>query len=196
VSYPNLLTPEQKLADGKALLGIPKIVVICGSTRFMQEMADADRELTWAGHIVVKPGCDMKTPNALWADPAEAEVGKVRLDGLHRAKIRLADEVLVVGGCVGDSTRAEIAYARELGKPVRFTHPEVDPITHDGFDLAGDPAVHYGPRERCCDPACEEAHVVADDSDDPETGTRLCGYGATHDGHEWTSRPDIWCPGS
>ncbi|TKT03052.1 hypothetical protein E4U91_25125 [Streptomyces lasalocidi] len=26
-----------------------------------------------------------------------------------------------------DSTRAEIAYARSLGKPVRFTHPEVDP---------------------------------------------------------------------
>lgn len=46
---------------------------------------------------------------------------------LHRAKIRLADEVLVVGGHVGDSTRAEIAYARSLGRPVRFTHPEVDP---------------------------------------------------------------------
>jgi hypothetical protein len=127
VSYPQLLTPEEKLATGKALLGIPKIVVICGSTRFMQEMADADRELTWAGHIVVRPGCDMKTPHALWSNPAEAEVGKVRLDGLHRAKIRLADEVLVVGNYVGDSTRAEIAYARSLGKPVRFTHPEVDP---------------------------------------------------------------------
>jgi hypothetical protein len=35
--------------------------------------------------------------------------------------------VLVVGDYVGDSTRAEIAYARSLGKPVRFTHPEVDP---------------------------------------------------------------------
>jgi hypothetical protein len=93
----------------------------------MAEMADADRELTWAGHIVVKPGCDMKTPDPLWADPVEAEVGKVRLDGLHRAKIRLADEVLVVGDYVGSSTTAEIAYARSLGIPVRFTHPEVDP---------------------------------------------------------------------
>ncbi|MEV4808101.1 hypothetical protein AB0K18_49650 [Nonomuraea sp. NPDC049421] len=50
----------------------------------------------------------------------------MRLDDLHRAKIRLADEVLVVGDYIGDSTRAEIAYARSLGKPVRFTHPEVD----------------------------------------------------------------------
>lgn len=127
MSYPQLLTPEEKLATGKALLGIPTIVAICGSTRFMQEMADADRELTWGGYIVVKPGCDMKTPHELWADPAEAEAGKQRLDGLHRAKIRLADEVLIVGNYIGDSTRAEIAYARQLGKPVRFTHPEVDP---------------------------------------------------------------------
>ncbi len=69
----------------------------------------------------------MKSPNALWADPTEAQALKVQLDALHRAKIRLADEVLVVGDYIGDSTRAEIAYARSLNKPVRFTHPEVDP---------------------------------------------------------------------
>lgn len=127
MTYPQLLTPEEKLASAKKRLSIPHVIVICGSTRFMAEMADADRELTWEGFIVVKPGCDMKNPHPLWANPVEAEAGKVRLDGLHRAKIRLADEVLVVGPYIGDSTRAEIAYARELGKPVRFTHPEVDP---------------------------------------------------------------------
>ena len=136
MSYPNLLTPEEKLADAKERLSIPHVVVICGSTRFMQEMADADRELTWEGYIVVKPGCDMKTPHPLWADPIKAEVGKVRLDALHRAKIRLADEVLVVGDYVGSSTIAEIAYARSLGKPVRFTHPEVDPGEPDGDPAA------------------------------------------------------------
>jgi signal transduction histidine kinase len=41
----------------------------------------------------------------------------------------------------------------------------------------------------------EETHVVADDSDDVEAGTRLCGYGDYHDGHEWVARPDVWCPG-
>ncbi|EMF28532.1 hypothetical protein H114_13436 [Streptomyces gancidicus BKS 13-15] len=106
---------------------LPRIVVICGSTRFMTEMAEADLRETVAGNIVVKPGCDLKSPHALWSDPGEAEVLKSRLDDLHRAKIRLADEVLVVGDRIGDSTRAEIAYARSLGRPVRFTHPEVDP---------------------------------------------------------------------
>jgi hypothetical protein len=121
MSYPQLLTSEEKLAQGKKDLYIPEIVVICGSTRFMQEMTEADRDLTFAGHIVVKP------PDPLWADPEEAERAKQRLDILHRAKIRLADRVLVVGDYIGDSTRAEIAYARSLGKPVAFTHPAVDP---------------------------------------------------------------------
>ncbi|WP_329126119.1 hypothetical protein [Streptomyces sp. NBC_01353] len=127
MSYPELLTPEEKLADAKERLSIPEIVVICGSTRFMREMTAADRALTWHGHIVVKPGCDMKTPDPLWADVEAAEEGKKRLDDLHRAKIRLANWVLVVGDYIGDSTRAEIAYARSLGKTVDFTHPEVDP---------------------------------------------------------------------
>lgn len=120
-------TGEEKLADAKELLGLPRIVAICGSTRFMADMNEADLRETEAGRIVVKPGCDLKSPHPLWSDPARAEALKVRLDELHRAKIRLADEVLVVGDYIGDSTRAEIAYARSLGRPVRFTHPEVDP---------------------------------------------------------------------
>ncbi|MFC9583380.1 hypothetical protein ACFVJ8_11200 [Streptomyces yangpuensis] len=38
----------------------------------------------------------------------------------------IANSGAFVGDYVGDSARAEIAYARSLGKPVRFTHPEVD----------------------------------------------------------------------
>ncbi|MFF3964041.1 hypothetical protein ACFYZI_21105 [Streptomyces griseorubiginosus] len=139
MSYPQTLTPEQKLAEAKQHLSIPHIVVICGSTRFMAEMNQADLGETVAGRIVVKPGFDMKSPHGLSTDPADAEAEAeadaptqtqvqalmVRLGELHRAKIRLADEVLIVGDYIGDSTRAEIAYARSLGKPVRFTHPEV-----------------------------------------------------------------------
>ncbi|MFD8432314.1 MULTISPECIES: hypothetical protein [Streptomyces] len=116
--YPPPLTPEEKLADAKQQLGLPRIVVICGSIRFMTEMTEADLRETSAGKIVVKPGFDMKSPHQLWSVPAEAEALKARLDDLHRAKIRLADEVLVVGSYIGDSTRAEITYARSLGKPL------------------------------------------------------------------------------
>ncbi|MGW2520508.1 hypothetical protein ACWC09_26535 [Streptomyces sp. NPDC001617] len=102
------------------------IVVICGSTRFMAEMAEANLNETADGKIVLAPGCNMKEPHPRWADPDEAERLKGRLDQLHRAKIRLADEVLVVGDYIGSSTTEEIRYARSLGKPVRFTHPEID----------------------------------------------------------------------
>ncbi|MEW2578414.1 hypothetical protein [Streptomyces syringium] len=127
MSYPKLQTAGEKLADAKRDLPLPTIVAICGSTRFMEEMAEADLRETAAGRIVVKPGCDMQRPHPLWADPADAEALKKSLDRLHRRKIILADEVLVVGDYIGDSTRAEIAYARSIGKPIRFTHPEVNP---------------------------------------------------------------------
>lgn len=127
MSYPRLLTPEQQLTRAKRDLGLPVIVAICGSTRFMSEMTQADVQETAAGRIVVKPGFDLKEPHPLWADPARAEDLKDELDNLHRAKIRLADEILVVGDYVGESTTSEIRYARGLGKPVRFTHPTVDP---------------------------------------------------------------------
>lgn len=62
MSYPQLLTPGEKLADAKKLLSLPRIVAICGSTRFMTEMAEADLRETTAGKIIVKPGCNMKSP--------------------------------------------------------------------------------------------------------------------------------------
>jgi len=127
MSYPQLITAEEKLAEGKAGLGIRDVVVLCGSMRFAAEMAEAAVEQSVAGALVLKPDVNMKLEHPLWADPVEAEALKVRLDDQHRQKIRLADRVIVVGDYIGDSTRGEIAYSRQLGKPITFTHPEVDP---------------------------------------------------------------------
>lgn len=130
MSCPQLLTAEEKLAEAKKALGIRDVVVLCGSMRFAGLMAEvAVRESVLHGSLVLKPDCNMKIAHPLWADPAEAEALKIQLDDQHRQKIRLADRVLVVGDYIGGSTRAEIAYARSLGKPLEFTHPEVDPGT-------------------------------------------------------------------
>ncbi|MCE1273866.1 MAG: hypothetical protein LWW75_04985 [Chlorobiales bacterium] len=47
---------------------------------------------------------------------------KIALDELHKRKIDLADEVLIlnVGGYIGDSTRSELEYAQRLGKTIRY----------------------------------------------------------------------------
>ncbi|MFH7340710.1 hypothetical protein [Streptomyces sp. KHY 26] len=94
----------------------PEIVCICGSTRFVDEMRAVNRDLTFAGVIVVAPG---------EADGPVTDEQKAALDALHLRKIDLADRVLVVnpGGYVGESTSREIDYAHATGKPVSFTHP-------------------------------------------------------------------------
>jgi hypothetical protein len=97
--------------------GRPEIVCICGSTRFVAEMRAANRDLTFAGVIVVAPG------EAGESEGVVAPEQKAVLDDLHLRKIDLADRVLVVnpGGYVGDSTRREIAYAHATGTPVSYT---------------------------------------------------------------------------
>ncbi|MFI0977785.1 hypothetical protein ACH4SP_12335 [Streptomyces sp. NPDC021093] len=117
--------PSSKTSPLDSPADWPHIVVLCGSTRFWNELQEANARETAAGHIVLAPGCDMKHPHALWETAAQAEVLKPKLDRLHRQKILLADEVVVVapGGYIGASTRAEIDYADELGRPVRYAHP-------------------------------------------------------------------------
>ena len=82
----------------------------------MDEMRAANRDLTFAGAIVVAPG---------EADGPVTDEQKTALDALHLRRIDLADRVLVVnpGGYIGESTSREIAYARATGKPISFTDP-------------------------------------------------------------------------
>lgn len=107
----------------------PRIVVLCGSTRFSDAFREASLTETMAGHIVLSIGCDLRSDHELWSDRTAEQVAviKAELDELHKRKIDLADKVLVlnVGGYIGDSTRSELAYARALGRPVRFLEPEL-----------------------------------------------------------------------
>jgi hypothetical protein len=106
--------------------GFPRLVVLCGSTRFGDAFREANLRETVAGRIVLSIGCDMRSDHELWADPTEREHIKAELDELHKRKIDLADEVLVldVDGYVGESTRSEIEYAQKLGRPIRYLSEE------------------------------------------------------------------------
>jgi len=61
---------------------------------------------------------------------------KIALDELHKRKIDLADEVLVlnVGGYIGDSTRGEIEHAKATGKPVRYLEGALERAAGAGED--------------------------------------------------------------
>lgn len=125
----------------------PKIVCLCGSTRFKDAFVQAQKDETLAGRIVLTVGT--------FGHQEGLDMGgdvKKRLDELHLRKIDLADEVLILNvkawncsqcghwyfghedyeGCectdehlhqrpyIGESTRRELEYATRKGKVVRF----------------------------------------------------------------------------
>lgn len=103
----------------------PRIVCLCGSTRFKDAFRAAERDRTLAGEVVL-------TVNDLADGDENRHVNvpipperKVMLDALHLHKITLADYVYVlnVRGYVGESVRREIEFAEKLGKPVVYLEP-------------------------------------------------------------------------
>jgi len=101
----------------------PTIICLCGSTRFKSAFDDANYYETMAGKIVLSVGFFMHaTDNRHGENIGCTPDQKIALDELHKRKIDLADEVLIlnVGGYIGDSTRSELEYAQRLGKTVRY----------------------------------------------------------------------------
>src|SRR5271156_2529586 len=74
----------------------PRIVCLCGSTRFYREFQKANYDETMAGRIVLSVGFFMHSAQDAhgeqWGCTPEQ---KVALDVLHKQKIDLADEVLI-----------------------------------------------------------------------------------------------------
>lgn len=107
----------------------PRIVCLCGSTRFMQAFQEANLRETIAGRIVLSVGCNTKSDADIMVAGGMTPAEKEALDALHKRKIDLADEILVlnVGGYIGSSTRSEIAHARATGKPIRWLEPVAAP---------------------------------------------------------------------
>ena len=100
-----------------------KIVCLCGSTRDYENFVEANLQETLAGHIVLSVGVFGHRAEEVHGRQIDLESHKGPLDELHHDKIRLADEVLIVGR-VGSSTQKEIELAGELGKPVRYFSAE------------------------------------------------------------------------
>lgn len=107
----------------------PRVVVLCGSTRFRQAFEAANLSETLAGRIVLMPGhfTHSESGDATFGHK-EAHFGPAvaaQLDELYKRKIDLSDEVLIlnVGGYIGESTRSEIAYAEAAGKVIRWLEP-------------------------------------------------------------------------
>lgn len=110
----------------------PKIITLCGSSRFCGEMAVMAWEFEKGGlialglHLLPEEYCMQKgmTPDADGRihHIGEQEGVERQMDALHFKKIEMSDSVYVmnVGGYIGESTAREIAYAEYLGKPISY----------------------------------------------------------------------------
>ncbi len=104
--------------EGLHMVDKYKVVTLCGSTRFKDEFIAVEKRLTLEGNIVLSVGFF-------------GEVGdsaKEMLDDIHKRKIDMADEILVINvdGYIGSSTQSEIEYAKAAGKPVRYLENHED----------------------------------------------------------------------
>lgn len=121
------MEPKRSISAQVKAVVMPKIVCLCGSTRFWRTFQEESLRETLAGKIVLSIGAarsadgDDKTFGG-YIPVDEFDKIKEQLDELHKRKIDLADEVLIlnVGGYIGESTRSEIEYAKAHGKRIRY----------------------------------------------------------------------------
>ena len=111
--------------ENNDVVGKYKVITLCGSTRFKDAFLETQKKLTLKGNIVISVGLfGHSGDNEVWEnmDKGTLTRTKAMLDDMHKRKIDMADEIFVinVGGYIGDSTRSEIEYAIQTGKPVHY----------------------------------------------------------------------------
>lgn len=96
-----------------------KVITLCGSTRFKREFEETNKRLTLEGNVVISVGRFGHSGDII------TDEQKVMLDDIHRQKIEMADEIFVINkdSYIGKSTRAEIEYAKKLGKKINYYEP-------------------------------------------------------------------------
>ena len=103
------------------MIGMRKIVTVCGSLRFLKEMREVAEQLALErGWVVLTP-----IPHVLDRELTAQEIQT--LGEMHRAKIDLSDAIFVVnvGGYVGEAVKQEIEYAREQGKEIFYAETDI-----------------------------------------------------------------------
>lgn len=92
-----------------------KIITICGSLKYQDVMVKKNIDLSLQGNIVLMPilPCNDK-------EYTKEEI--VKLGKIHLEKIKISDAIYVVNvnKYVGDGTKKEIEYAKNLNKEVIY----------------------------------------------------------------------------
>ena len=100
----------------------PKVICLCGSTKFYEEFMRANAEETLKGNIVISVGIFCHKPELYNPPISVSEADKQMLDELHKTKIDMSDEILVINkdGYIGQSTKNEIEYSKLHNKVIKY----------------------------------------------------------------------------
>lgn len=93
-----------------------KVVTICGSMKFKEEMMRVAEELELKhGYVIIQCVYGVESGNYNKSDIE-------KLGRLHFKKIDISDAIYVVnvGRYIGESTKKEIEYAKSLGKEIMY----------------------------------------------------------------------------
>lgn len=95
-----------------------KIITICGSMKFINEMMEISEKIELEGNCMLMPIYSPARPNKDAFTKEEILI----LDKMHRERIKLSDAILVVNvnGYIGDSTKSEIEFAKSLNKEIIY----------------------------------------------------------------------------
>ena len=93
------------------------IITLCGSIKFKDQFIKVQEKLTLEGNIVLTPNFF----NNIKKEEIDEKTKKM-LDEMHRQKIDMSDEIYIInfGGYIGESTKAEIEYAKTKGKKLSY----------------------------------------------------------------------------
>lgn len=94
-----------------------KIITVCGSLRFKDEIIKITEEMELQGDCMISVIYPTNEDKDFYTDE-EADI----LDKTHKEKIRISDAILVVNvnGYIGSSTQSEIEFAKSLNKEIIY----------------------------------------------------------------------------
>lgn len=100
-----------------------KIITICGSSKFKDEILNKQQELTLDNWLVFFDGVFEHADNINLTKEQ-----KENLNNLHKEKIRISDAIYVVNknGYIGESTKSEIEFAKQHNKKVYYLEDRKD----------------------------------------------------------------------
>ena len=93
-----------------------KIITLCGSSRFKDDILNTYKKLTLQDNIVLFDA--IFNQNELNLNDNEKQL----IDKNHKQKILMSDEIFVINknGYIGNSTKSEIEFAKKLNKPIKY----------------------------------------------------------------------------